>query len=242
MKQITKFKRLLSGVLSAVMTVSAVPIVSAHADESTEPYPYTMFAASSDDGAITVNAENFCVNGNIAANGTIVSSNNMNINGAMTENANIEMLYIFDKIDAKYFTNSNVEEYTEDYSFEETNININNPVVVEGNATLTGNININSALKAFENVELYGEVKNTNESVIYSKYGDIIIDSQNVNLNGLIYAPFGNVVIIAQNLNLNSVVIIANSITFESPSVNVNYSNSVANDIGMTSEIIISSL
>lgn len=42
MKQITKFKRLLSGVLSAVMTVSAVPIVSAHADESTEPYPYTI--------------------------------------------------------------------------------------------------------------------------------------------------------------------------------------------------------
>lgn len=53
MKQITKFKRLLSGVLSAVMTVSAVPIVSANAEESTEQYPYTLFAASSDEGAIT---------------------------------------------------------------------------------------------------------------------------------------------------------------------------------------------
>lgn len=45
-------KRMLSGVLSAVMAVSAVPIVSAHADESTEPYPYTLFAASSDEGAL----------------------------------------------------------------------------------------------------------------------------------------------------------------------------------------------
>lgn len=65
MKHITKFKRLFSGVLSAVMAVSAVPIVSVHAEENSEPYPYTMFASSSDDGAITVNADNFCVNGNV---------------------------------------------------------------------------------------------------------------------------------------------------------------------------------
>ena len=64
------FKRILSGVLSAVMTVSAVPITSVRAEESVKPYPYTMFAASSDEGAITVNASNFCVNGNIATNGT----------------------------------------------------------------------------------------------------------------------------------------------------------------------------
>ena len=32
------FKRLLSGVLSATMTVSAIPIVSAHAEESAESY------------------------------------------------------------------------------------------------------------------------------------------------------------------------------------------------------------
>ena len=58
MKKATKFKRILSGVLSAIMTVSAVPIVSAHAEESTEPYPYTMFAVSNSDGAITINADN----------------------------------------------------------------------------------------------------------------------------------------------------------------------------------------
>ncbi|SFD18711.1 hypothetical protein [Ruminococcus albus] len=60
------FKRMLSGVLSLTMTASAIPMVSTHAEENTEPYPYTMFAASSDDGAITINAGNFCVNGNVA--------------------------------------------------------------------------------------------------------------------------------------------------------------------------------
>lgn len=45
-------------------------------------------------------------------------------------------------------------------------------------------------------------MKNSNDSIIYSKYGDIVIDSLNVNLNGLIYAPFGNVEIKAQILIL----------------------------------------
>lgn len=76
----TQLKRLLSGVLSAVITASAIPISPAYAEESTKPYPYTMFAASNVDGAITVNAGNSCINGNVATNGTIISSGNMNIN------------------------------------------------------------------------------------------------------------------------------------------------------------------
>ena len=236
MKQITKFKRLLSGVLSAVMTVSAVPIVSVHAEESTEPYPYTMFAASSDEGAITVNAGNFCVNGNVATNGTIVSSGNMNVNGTRTESAEKSMIFIFDKIDNQYFSSSNVDEHDEDYTLDEMNININVPTEVQGETILTGNININNALKALEDVKLYGEVKNTNDSVIFSKYGDIIIDSQNVNLNGLVYAPFGSVTINAQNLNLNNVVIIAESIVLTCPNVNANNSSNASSFVGTTSE------
>ena len=230
------FKRLLSGVLSATMTVSAIPIVSAHAEESAEPYPYTMFAASSDDGAITVNAENFCVNGNVATNGSIVSSGNMNINGIKNENVDEPMMFIFDKINNQYFSASNVEEHNEDFTLDELNISINVPTNVQGEATLTGNININNALKALENVNLYGEVKNTNESVIFSKYGDIVIDSQNVNLNGLVYAPFGSVTINAQNLNLNNVVIIAESIVLTCPNVNANNSNNASAFVGRTSE------
>ncbi|EXM38438.1 hypothetical protein RASY3_13375 [Ruminococcus albus SY3] len=232
-------KRLLSGVLSSTMTISAIPIVSAHADESAESYPYTMFAASNDDGAITINADNFCVNGNVATNGTIVSSGNMNINGTKTESADESMIFIFDKIDTKYFSVPNVEEHTEDYTIDELNININVPTEVQGEATLTGNININNALKALDDVNLYGEVKNTNDSIIFSKYGDIVIDSQNVNLNGLIYAPFGSVTINAQNLNLNNVVIIAESIVLTCPNVNANNGSNASSFVGTSSETFI---
>lgn len=218
------------------MLMSAVPSVSVFAEDTSECYPYTLFASSNDDGAITVNAGNFCVNGNVAVNGTITSSGNMNINGTKTEEAGLEMMYIFDRLDATYFSSDNVEFHEEDYTLEEMNINVNSPLEVIGEAELTGNININSALKALKNVELYGEVKNTNNSVIYSKYGDIIIDSANVNLNGLVYAPFGNVVITAQNLNLNNVVIIANTITLNCPNVNANYSSSAAKLVGTVSE------
>ena len=237
MKQITKFKRLLSGVLSAVMTVSAIPIVSAHADESTEPYPYTMFAASSDDGAITVNAGNFCVNGNVATNGTIVSSGNMNINGTRTEHANESMLYVLKKLNYSYFGGENVETYTEDYVLEDLNININNPIDVDGTIELTGNINLNSGIKAVDDVTINGEVKNSNNAVICSETGDINIETSNVSFNGLIYAPYGDIVIDSDNLNLNNVVIIGQTITIDCPNVNANYSSSMAELIGNQSDV-----
>ena len=208
----SKTKRLLSSFIATAMLATMLPAIPASAEDTVDKYPYTLFAASNEEGAITVNAGNFCVNGNVATNGTIGSSGNMNINGTKTENADEEMLYIFDKIDAAYFSGSNVDEHTEDYTLQEMNINVNFPTEVKGEATLTGNININTALKAFDDVSLFGEVKNTNDSVIFSKYGDIIIDSQNVSLKGLVYGPFGYVQITAQNLNLNNVVIIADKI------------------------------
>lgn len=227
--------RIISATLAAAMSVSMISSVTASAEENIA-FPYTLFAASEAEGAITTTAGNFCANGNVCTNGTIVTGGNINVNGTKTENAGQDMIYIFDKIDTKYFSGNNVEEHTEDYVLDELNININTPTEVLGEAELTGNININTALKAFEDVSLNGEVKNTNDSVIYSKYGDIVIDSTNVNLNGLVYAPFGDVVITAQNLNLNNVVIIADSITFDCPSVNSNYSSSVADFVGTLSE------
>ena len=101
----------------------------------------------------------------------------------LKKNADESMIFIFDKIESQYYSTSNVEEFTDDYTFEDINININIPTAAMGETTLTGNININTALKALEDINLYGEVKNTNDSLIFSEYGDIIIESQNVNLN-----------------------------------------------------------
>lgn len=230
------FTRLLSGALSATLLISYVPNISASAEESNTPYPYTLFAVSDSESAISSTASNFCVNGNVATNGLIATGDNFNINGTKTENAEEEMIYIFDKIDSKYFDSSNVDEYSESYTISDTNINVNNPTEVYGEATLTGNININTALKALEDVNLLGDVQNSNDAIIFSKYGNVVIDSQNVNLNGLVYAPFGNVTITAQNLNMNNVIIIAENITINAPSVNANYGNNMASFIGSESE------
>ncbi len=228
-------KRIISGFVAAATAITMLPAIPAMAEELGR-YHYTLFAASETEGAITTTAGNFCVNGNVATNGTIASSGNMNVNGTKTENAGFDMIYIFDKIDSRYFSGTNVDEHSEDYTIDEINININEPTEILGEAELTGNININTALKAFEDITLNGEVKNTNNSVIYSKYGDIVIDSTNVNLNGLVYAPFGSVEVKAMNLNLNNVVIIADSIVLDCPNVNANYSTNAADIVGTISE------
>ena len=183
--------------LSAATALGAIPVASAKTEDSTSSYPYTMFASSYDDGAITVSAGNFCVNSNIATNGTIVSRRNINVNGTLVDDAGESMIYIFDKIDNQYFNASNVDIHNENYTLDKLNINM--PTEVQGEATLSGNIHINNALKSLEDISLYGKVKSTNSSVIFSKYGDVIIDSQNANLNGLICAPLGKVIINAQN-------------------------------------------
>ncbi|MCM1530191.1 MAG: hypothetical protein NC093_09385 [Alistipes sp.] len=235
----SKFKRVLSGVLSLVVTASILPC-SAFADEQPVPekYPYTMFAASSDEGAITINTDNICINGSIASNGTIVTTSpNFNVNGTKTENANEEMIYIQKKLNYSYFIGDNVDVYADDYSFEDLNININNPMDVYGSLELTGNINLNSGIKAYEDVSLNGEVKNTNNSVIFSETGNININTSNTNFSGLIYAPYGDIVIDTDNLNLNNVVIIGQTITLDCPSINANYSTYMAELVGTESDI-----
>lgn len=231
-----KHKRFIS--IVSALVLCAMPIMqpmTLEAETTNELYPYTLFAASEEEGAITTNASNFCVNGSVATNGSILSNGNFNVNGTKTENAGETMIYIQQKIENKYFS-GNVKEIEEDYILEETNININEATEVNGDVALTGNININDAFMAVGDIVFDGDVKNSNNSVIFSKYGNIVIDSQNVNLNGLVYAPFGDVVVSGQNLNLNSVIIIANKITFDCPNVNANTSNEIAKFVGNTSE------
>lgn len=233
-----KHKRFIS--IVSALVLCAIPILqpmTLKAETTDEVYPYTLFAASQEDGAITANVSNFCVNGNVATNGTVSASGNFNVNGTKLEHAEQDMIYIPEKIQTEYFTGSNVVEIAEDYIVEETNININEATEVAGEISLIGNININNAVMASGDIIFDGDVKNSNNSVIYSKYGDIIINSQNVNLNGLVYAPFGDVVVTGQNLNLNSVIIIADKITFHCPNVNANTNNEMAKFVGTTSEV-----
>ena len=67
------FKKFLSAILSAVTAVSLIPHTPVNAEE-TVPYPYTLFAGSDEEGAITINSNNICINGSLATNGTINAS------------------------------------------------------------------------------------------------------------------------------------------------------------------------
>lgn len=234
----SRLKRIFLGTLSFTMLSTLLLNFPVKANDIIEKYPYTMFAASEEEGAITINALNVCINGNIATNGTISSTaDNFNVNGTKTENADEAMIYCSKKLDYAYFKGNDVETYSEDYIYEDMNININNPIETEGKIELTGNINLTTGIKAFENIELNGEVENTSESVIFSESGDIVIDTTNLNLNGLVYAPEGCIDITAQNLNMNNVIIIADTIRIECPSLNANNNNLMAEFIGIDSEL-----
>ena len=228
-----KLKRLVSGVVSTVLALNTLSVLPAFAaeDDAVSPYPYTIFAGSSEDGAITTTAYNFSVNGNVGTNGTIVSTGNMNINGQRKEHLSEDMPVLFDDINAAFFS-ENVDGHDDDYTYSDTNISVSVPLDVNGELDLNGNITITTGVKALDDIDLSGEVQNTSDSVICSQNGDITIDSTNVSLTGLIYAPYGTVDITAQNLNLNSVVIIADKVRIDAPNVNANNSAAIAEFVG----------
>ena len=72
-KQKTKsrLKRTLSGVLALAMTASVAAVMPAAAEE-TAKYPYAVFAADNDAG-ITINTDNFTLNGSAYTKGVVLS-------------------------------------------------------------------------------------------------------------------------------------------------------------------------
>lgn len=206
------------------MTASLASALPSVAAQEADKYPYVLFASNNKEGAITVNAQSFNVNGNIATNGTVSKNGNMNLNGMKSENIGESMPFFVDKIEEVYFSGE-YEFYTEDYILVETNVNLSKPIKVQGNYTLDGNINSSSALMAQNNIHIEGNTINANNSVLCAQYGNISIDCSNVNISGLIYAPMGTVEITAENISLNSVVVIADEIVLEANNVNVGYSS-----------------
>lgn len=124
----------------------------------------------------------------------------------------------------------------EEYVYSDVNIHINNPLFCYSNITLDGNVSLNSSLGTLMNINVTGEVKNANNSVVYSKYGNITIENDSTaNVNGLIYAPLGTVTINSPNVTING-IIIADQVVINGSSVNINCNDNIARFIGETSE------
>lgn len=231
-----KFKRLLSGALSLVVIATVLPSIPAAAEEP-EKYPYSIFGRN----GIVMTANNLCMNGNVHTNKDAdITSVGGNINGKITTGNDIEKrikhVYADQKIMETYFT-ENCDLYEEEYVYSDMNIHINNPIFCYNNISLDGNVALNSNLGSLMNINITGEVKNANTSVVYSKYGDITIENDSTaNINGLIYAPLGTLTINSPNINLNG-VIIADRIVINGGSANINYKDDIARFIGTTSEV-----
>lgn len=224
MKIKENFKCFVAGTLCLTTLTMFQPIIPVYAEQESEEFKYTMFASSNEEGAITVNSNNFTINGQIATNGTVNCTGNTNINYKNSNNICVDMVYIPNKIDSDFFGGRKVDCIENDYNIEETNIDISSPLSVNGITTIQGNVTIQAGIKSKDDICISGDVKNSYNTVIYSQYGDINIDCNNVSLNGLIYAPFGTIHITASNLNMNDTMIIANKIIIDAPNVNVNYS------------------
>ena len=247
-----EFKRTISSILAVAMTFSITSVMPAAAEE-TAKYPYAIFAADEAAG-ISVNTDSFTLNGNAYTNGVFsTTAQYPNINGTVTDHDDIEdennteveetedvfdvsedMILIHTKLADKYFT-ENCDTYNEDYTYSDMNININNSVYVTGKLSLDGNISLNNAVGAVSDVDLSGGNLNGNNTVIYSKFGDIDISNSQASVNGLIYAPFGTVTIDCDNFNMNG-LIIAQNVVIDGYGANINYSSSWAELVGTESE------
>ncbi len=240
-KCIVKKRRFINRVVSFLTIFSLIipnTVQFTVSAEESEKYPYSVFGRN----GITMSASsNLCMNGNMHTNKNAdISYLNGNINGRITTGNDIEKrvkhVYSDQKIMETYFT-ENCDLHEEEYVYSDMNIHINNPMFCYNNITLDGNVSLNSNLGSLMNINVTGEVKNANTSVVYSKYGDITIENDSTaNINGLIYVPLGTLTINSPNINLNG-VIIADKIVINGSSININYKDDIAQFIGNTSEV-----
>jgi len=243
-------KSIVSLTLALTVTVSFTSIIGATAAEETHTlskYPYAVFASDGQAG-ISLELESLTLNGNGYTNGTVTNTAQAgNMNGIIydaTEEApsgdleafdvKRDMIYIHSKLFNKYFTDD-CQTYNENLVLSELNNNINQPVYVVGKINIDGNLALNSAIGAVSDITLSNGNFNSNNSVIYSKFGNIRLEGEQISVNGLVYAPFGNVIIDCTDFNTNG-LIIAQNVFINGSGANINYNESIAEFVGTETE------
>mgnify|MGYP000909565648 CR=1 FL=1 len=248
-------KSVLSVFLSAAMILTVLPGITAQAAEKPESsYPYAVFAGGSgnsldfckssltvngdihSNGKLTVNANNVNINGECGAvEGIDKGQGNFNVRKQVANPETVNIISIPNKVKTTYFTN-NCDTIKDLYTKSNVNVNLNRSVYAEKDVHLSGNISLNCCIGSSSNIILDGNTLNSNNTVLYSKSGDITINNDNATVNGLIYAPNGKVTVKGQNFQVNG-AIIAKEIKIDSGNVNINRNDDVAKFVGTTSEI-----
>lgn len=241
-----RFKRIISGVAAGIMALSMVPGVMAYGEQSTS-YPYTVYADSAKN-SIAIKASTITINGDLFTNGKYIqSAQYVNHNGKVIENIKEneasedfdftqDLILINNKVWKKWFSKS-CGIFDKDISISTKNFKVNNPKFVNGKCKLNANITMNRSIGADSDIKIAGETLNsTKENCIYSKNGNINIWSKHVNLNGFIYAPNGTVTISSDDINITGVIIAKKVVLKCNSNLNLNYSSSVGEFIGTTTE------
>ena len=230
-------KKLVSMSAAVLTAVSAIPLSVFLVSAEATAFPYTIFAASDSEPAVSLQANYGCVNGKIAANGTVQkNASGLQLNGKVTEYAEQEMIYVLRKLNETYFQTESVVLSDTDYSEKKTNLTVKKPLKTAGSVSLNGNINLKTQIMAANDIILSGSSLNTTTAALISETGNITADMGNFSFTGLIYAPNGEVTITADSINLNSVVVIAQKVTLNCSCLNANYHAGMADLIGTESE------
>lgn len=94
---------------------------------------------------------------------------------------------------------------------------------------------LNQSIGSLKNIIINRETVNSSDIVLYSRDGNITINSDNFNFKGLIYAPNGTVNITGKNINIDG-IIISDKICINAKNVNINKNIFFANYLGNESD------
>lgn len=181
-------------------------------DSSDDSYRYVIFSEDKET-PLQINAQLTTTNGKIATNNYFEGNRSINGDGEIIENANISMVYMEEKIVNTYFSNPDEYDKFVIENDDDVNLIINNPTMAYDSILIEKSVTLNSCMMAMNDIDIKSNTDNTGNTVIYSKYGDINIDCNNINLVGLIYAPFGTVKLSAENIQIDGIIIAKNVIT-----------------------------
>lgn len=230
----TMFQRFTAGIISSAIMFNISGLIPVVAIESScnNMYSYALFAGSFEEDAVNISSSTFNLNGSICTNGDVIS--NCNINNIF-ESVEKDIPDLNNKISDRFF-NEGSDNYSEDYTWVDTNISVNTPIICDGEIRLEGNILLNKSIMSTDEITVEGNTSTNNDIVLYSKNGDINFTSNNTNITGLIYAPNGSVIFNSDNVNLNNTIVIAQKICFNSSTVNINTNNELIDFVNSKSE------
>lgn len=203
-----KFKRFLSIIVAVAIAASLFSTIPVMAEGIQENFVCVLFAQETGN-SIRLKAQYISMDGDVVTNGNfIVISDYEDMNGTVYENRKNCMIDYNSKIEELYFYDNEVTYIEYDYISEAYSENINAPTYVEGEFNGYTNIEVkDTAFMTIGNLTVVSDTFNSTNSVIYSRLGDIYIESDNFSASGLIYAPFGKVFIKSDNINISGAVI-----------------------------------